>query len=89
MSTDERFDRLEKYLLEFRDEMSRRLEVIENRLDFLSTTVANLDARMPPMSNALLESGVLSSRLVRDQADLAGRLTRLEEKVARLMEPAA
>jgi len=102
-SVNERFDRVDKsierltqYVIDLRDETTSRLQVIENRLDFLSLTVASIDSRLPALTKATLETGSLTSQLVREQArqkdsatDLASRVAKLEEKVSRFVDPAA
>jgi uncharacterized protein YlxW (UPF0749 family) len=89
-------DRLTQYVVDLRDETTSRLQVIENRLDFLSLTVASIDSRLPALTKATLETGSLTSQLVREQArqkdsatDLASRVAKLEEKVSRFVDPAA
>jgi hypothetical protein len=60
MTTDERFDRLDRsvetltrYVLDLRQETAARLQTIENRLDMLASTVANIDSRLPALTKAL------------------------------------
>jgi len=103
MTQDERFDRIDdsnerltRYVLELRDETAHRLDVIDHRLDMISATVASLDSRLPPLTKAILDSGSLAAQLAREQsrekalaADLAARLDRLEEKLSKLIDPAA
>jgi hypothetical protein len=55
--------RLSEYILEFRQETAQRLEVIENRLDVLTATVANMDSRFPPITRAILDFGKLATQL--------------------------
>jgi hypothetical protein len=96
MTIDERFDRLEQYILDLRQEIAGRLDTVDGRLDILSSTVANLDSRLPPLTKALLDFGSLSAKLVREQSgrkdtstDLVVRVRKLEEMVSKLIEPAA
>ena len=89
MTTDQRFDRIDQYLLELREEVVRRLDVIDHRLEMLSATVANVDSRLPPLTKAMLDTGTLSAQLVREQSDLVARVAKLEEKVSKLMDSAA
>lgn len=103
MTIDERFDQLDRtlegiraYLLEFRTEIIQRLEFIDRRLDVLSTAVTNLDARLPAVTKAVLDSQSMTAEILRSQAagrqtaaDLASRVARLEEQVARLLQSAA
>jgi len=78
-------DRLTEYVLEFRRETATRFQLIENRLDILTSTVANIENRLPGLTKAILDFGTISNHIVREQssqkdtiADLADRVTRLE-----------
>jgi hypothetical protein len=89
MTTDERLDELtrsmkaiEGYLLQFRAEVTERLQIIENRLDTISSVMMSLDSRLQPITKAVLDFGSVATRLTRDHA-------RLEEKVSKLVDPAA
>jgi len=89
-------DRLTQYVIDLREEPSSRLQVIDSRLDFLSSTVASIDVRLPALTKATLEAGSLASQLVREQSrqrdsatDLASRVANLEEKVSKFVDPAA
>jgi prefoldin subunit 5 len=117
MTTDERFDRIDRsieeltrsvgaltksgetltnYVLDLRQETAARLPTIENRLDMLASTVANIDSRLPALTKAILDFGSLSTQLVREQSgqknstsELLARVVKLEEAVSRLGENAA
>jgi SMC interacting uncharacterized protein involved in chromosome segregation len=103
MTTDERFDRIDgsieiltKYVLDLRQETAARFQTIENRLDILSSTVANVDSRLPALTKAILDFGSLATQLVREQSgqknsasDLVARVVKLEETVSRLAGHAA
>ena len=87
---------LTEYTISFRTEVIAKFEVVDQRLDYLGSTLASLDSRIAPMSRAILESGATSAQLVREQfrekeaaAAMAARISALEEKVAKLMNPAA
>ena len=87
---------LTQYVLDFRQETASRFQTIENRLDILSSTVANLESRFPALSKAILDFGTLSSHLMREQSrqkdttiSLAARVEKLEETVSRPVQPAA
>jgi len=81
MTTDERFDRIDRsletltqridaltqYVLDFRQETASRFQTIESRLDFLASSVANIESRFPPLTKAILDFGSLSTQLVREQ----------------------
>jgi hypothetical protein len=89
-------DHLTRYVMDLREEAISRLQVIENRMDFFSLTIASIDSRLPALTKATLETGSLATQLVREQArhrdsatDLASRVAKLEEKVSRFMDPAA
>jgi archaellum component FlaC len=93
---DDSFQRLTRYIMEFREEATQRFQVIDHRLEMLSATVANIDARFPPLTKSLLDFGTLASRLVQEQTrekdlstDLAERVTKLEQQVAKLLDRAA
>lgn len=76
---DSRLDRIDAYLLQFRSEVISRLDVIDNRLDTLSSVLATIDLRLPPLTKALLDFGSVAARLTRDHAQL-------EEKVSSMLE---
>ena len=64
MTHDERFDRLDgsiqtltQYVLDLRQETASRLQTIDNRLDILSSTIANVDSRLPALTKAILDFG--------------------------------
>jgi len=87
---------LTRYLLDFRQETIGRLQTIETRLDFLESTVRSIDTRLPALSKAIQDFGVLSAQLVREQSrlreadnDLTARVAKLEALVATLIKPAA
>jgi chromosome segregation ATPase len=93
---DRRSEQIEKYVQEFRGETIDRLTVIENRLDGLNATVANIDARLPALTKSMLDAGAFATQQVKEQArlkasdaDLASRIAKLEETVAKLLQPAA
>jgi len=96
MTADERFDRIDdtiarltRYMLEFREETARRLDVIDQRLDFLSHAVVNLDGRLPPLNKAILDFGSVAAQLTKDHAETAARQSRLEDQVSKHIDPAA
>jgi vacuolar-type H+-ATPase subunit I/STV1 len=85
MTTDERFDRIERsietltqYVLDFRQETASRFQTIETRLDVLSATVASIDSRFPSLTKAIFDFGALSSQLVREQSRQKERVEKLE-----------
>jgi hypothetical protein len=89
-------ERLTQYLLDFRQETAQHFEVIDNRLEILTATVANIDSRFPPLTKAILDFGKVSTQLTNDQArnkhaiaELGARVERHEEKVSKLIDPAA
>lgn len=79
---DKRFDRVDDYLLRFRNEVTARLDVIENRLDTISPLLMGIEQRLQPLTKAVLDFGTVATKLTRDQA-------RLEERVSKLVDPAA
>jgi hypothetical protein len=61
--TDERFDSLTKYILDFREEASTRLRAIESRLDLQAAALTGIDAResrIPALTKAVLDAGSFS-----------------------------
>jgi hypothetical protein len=54
--------RLTRYVLELREEAIQRFELIDQRLNVLSSTVVSLDARFPPLAKAILDFGTLAGR---------------------------
>jgi len=98
VTTDERFDRLDrsvgdltrsvetltKYVLDLRQETAARFQTIENRLDILASTVANIDSRLPALTKAILDFGSLSTQLVREQSGQKNSTSDLLTRVIRL-----
>jgi|SRR6185437_5330072 hypothetical protein len=103
MTTDERFDRLDaalerltQYILEFRTETVRRFEWLEKRIDIVSGNVSALEAKIGPYTKATEEFAASMTHIGRVLSqhtdanfDLATRVAKLEENVAKLMNPAA
>jgi hypothetical protein len=95
-AVDARFDRQDDYLLRFRSEVIGRFDVIDQRLDFLANSFNRLDVQVPPLNRAVVDFGILAGQFAREQmvtkerdADIVGRIARLEEQVSRLIKPAA
>jgi hypothetical protein len=53
-------DHLTRYVIDLREEATSRLQVIENRLDFLSLTVASIDSRLSALTIAHARIRILS-----------------------------
>ena len=77
MTTDERLERIEKsiadvnrYLVDFRSETINRLEIIDSRLTTLTGLYQSVEARMAPLSKAVLDSGAIANRMQIDSRDL-------------------
>ena len=94
-ATNERLDansaRITNYLLEMRGEVIHRLDGVDQRLDFMSNAVLNVQ----PLTKGMVDLGSLMAQLTRGQQhstdrhfDLETRVARLEEKLAKL-NPAA
>ena len=88
--------RLTEFTLNFRTEVANKFDIVDQRLEFLGAAVDSLDTRIAPMSKALIASGLNATNLMREQlrdretvAVVAARLSALEEKVAKLINPAA
>jgi prefoldin subunit 5 len=89
-------DRPTQYVLDFRQETAQHFEVIDNRLDALTATVNNIEARFPTLTKGILDFGKIATQLTNEQfknrhanAELTARVERLEEKIAKLIDPAA
>jgi tetrahydromethanopterin S-methyltransferase subunit G len=87
-----RFDRLDDYILQFRTEALRRLDSIDQRVEFLASALPNTQ----PLTKAMLDLGSLMGQLTRAQQqstdrhfDLETRIARLEDQVSKLIKPAA
>jgi chromosome segregation ATPase len=100
IATNDRLDastaRLTNFMLEMRTEIIRRLDSIDQRLEFLGSSVLNMESRFPPVTKAIVDFGVLAGQLSRDQmqarerdADLASRVARLEDQMSKLINRAA
>jgi chromosome segregation ATPase len=93
---DAKIDHLTQYVLDFREETARRLEIIDNRLDVMAANINNIEARFPTITKAILDFGKHTTQLTNDQAkhkninaELVARMDSLEEKVSKLIHPAA
>jgi hypothetical protein len=89
-------DRLTNYVLDFRTEVATRFQLLETRLEVLAATTAGLQSTYPALTKAINDFGAVATRLGNEQsrqreagADLSTRVTKLEEIVSRLIEPAA
>jgi hypothetical protein len=63
---DESLSRLSNYLVAFRGEMVQRLDLIEHRLDLAATSISTFDTRVAAITKAMLETGALSTKVLRD-----------------------
>jgi hypothetical protein len=72
------FQNLNRYVLELRPETINRLEIIDNRLSLLAATYQSVEARMAPLTKAILDFGAIANRLQIEQS-----------RLAKLVEPAA
>jgi hypothetical protein len=107
MTQDERFDRVEalieqmgerlmNYTLEFRREVSGRLQAVETEMRVLASSQQSFDAKLPALTKAAFDSSSAISSLYGIQMErsgaafeLAERMRKLEETVAKLQKPAA
>lgn len=94
--TNERLDSFFRYVLEFRTEAIQRFDYLDQRSEYFVTTVHNIDARFMPMNKAILDFGNTGAQMLREQsrqkeanANLADRVARLEEQLAKLLKSAA
>jgi hypothetical protein len=88
--------RLTQFVLDFRTETARRFELIDSRFNLFAASIHNIEARHPAFAEAMLDFGKIVAKLTDDQfankraaAELGGRMTSLEEKVSKLLHPAA
>jgi len=88
---DQRFDALTQYVADFRTETIGRLEGIETRMRLLSGSHESFDARISVVTKAGHENAAAISWLMGRQMeqtgarfDLAERVTKLEDAVAKL-----
>ncbi len=73
-----RFDDLREYLMDFRSEAIRRIQQLEQRLDFQGTALASIRTEMGGLVKQALDSGVTSSTFIAEIADLRERIRKLE-----------
>jgi len=59
-AVDRRFDRLDDYILQFRTEIIRQFEIIEQRLDFLASSFSRIDVQLPAVNKSVIEFGILA-----------------------------
>jgi hypothetical protein len=86
IATNDRLDastnRLSNYILEMRSEVSRHLDSLDQRLDFMANALLNVQ----PLSKAMVELGSLMGGLTKGQQHSTDRHFDLETRVARLEE---
>lgn len=85
---ERRFDALTRYVADFRSEVIRRLDIIENRLGDQGATVANVEARLPALTASIFDAGSFATNQAKETASLSARVAKLEEAMAKLL-PAA
>ena len=54
---------LTEFVLEFRQETAQHFEVLDNRLDVLTATLSNIEARFPTLTNAFPDFDKLATQL--------------------------
>jgi hypothetical protein len=77
-SMDSNQQHVMRYLLDFRSETINRLEIMDSRLTTLTGLYQSVEARMAPLSKAILDFGGIANRLQIEQS-----------RLAKLVEPAA
>jgi len=94
--TERRFDSLDMYVADFRTEAIGRLGATETQMRLLAGSQQSFDARIPAITKAAHENASAISYLIGKQMertasnfDLAERVAKLEEKVSKLVDPAA
>jgi predicted nucleic acid-binding Zn-ribbon protein len=96
IATNNRLDastaHLTNYMLDMRTETIRRFDALDQRLEFMSTTLLNVQ----PLTKGMIDLGSLMSQLTRAQQqstdrhfDLETRVMRLEEQLSKLIKSAA
>jgi hypothetical protein len=103
-TVDERFDRIDAsierlaerltgYILDLREETRTGMQALNSRLDVLSAVLTGIDSRLPALTKSVIETGAFCSQLLLEQSrqktDFASRLEKLEQTVAKLLQPAA
>jgi chromosome segregation ATPase len=83
------------YLLDFREEVIKRFQTIDNRLEVFSAGFASFDSRIPALTKGIMDLGAGASQFEREQwkqrdtaFELAMRVAKLEQIVSKLV-PAA
>ena len=104
MTNDDRFDRIDasieqmgerlsRYILDLRQETRAGMQSLSNRIDVLSAAMSSIDSRIPALTKAVIDAGAMSTQLLLEQSrqkmDFGSRLEKLEETVAKLLNPAA
>jgi chromosome segregation ATPase len=99
-SLDQRMDRLDRrmdrvdqslatltgYVRELKTEMLNRFQVIENRLEVLAVTITSNDAKLSGFTKGVMDFGVVSSQLTKNQARQNEDTQTLQARVARIEE---
>jgi hypothetical protein len=100
MTNDDRFDRvdasierLSRYMLDLREETRTGMQALSNRIDVLSVAMSGIDSRIPALTKAVIDAGAITAQLLieqsRQKTDFGSRFEKLEETVAKLLNPAA
>jgi DNA-binding FrmR family transcriptional regulator len=83
------------YLLDFREEVIKRFQTIDNRLEVFSAGFSSFDSRIPALTKGIIDLGAGASQFEREQwkqrdtaFELAMRVAKLEQIVSKLV-PAA
>jgi hypothetical protein len=90
---DERFDRIDlsverlmNYMLEFRAEVSGRLQSLETQTHLLASSQQSFEAKLPALTRASLEGAEAISSLYRLQMESGGAAFEVAERVRKLEE---
>jgi chromosome segregation ATPase len=87
-TTAANFDRLTQFVLDFRGETVRQLEIIDNRLNIMAANINAIETRFAPMTKAMMEFGKEDTRLNVELSRHRSRMDSLEEQISKI-HPAA
>jgi hypothetical protein len=69
------------------------MQALNSRIDVLSAVLTGIDSRLPALTKSVIETGAFCSQFLLEQSrqrdDFASRLEKLDQAVAKPLEPAA
>ena len=81
-------DRLTQFVLDFRGETVHQLEIMDNRLNMMTASLNNIEARFSPITKAIMDFGKESTHLNVELSHHRSRMDGLEAQISKL-NPAA